>query len=115
MKYYELVIYTDRASLEPVSSLLVANGIEGAVINDPGDFAGTMAKDEVQLNPKSMRPSVTVCFEDSYKMKRRMGFFRQALVDFQKKALNGEFGPDVECGNLTVETRIVNDTDRKEK
>lgn len=124
MKYYELKIYTDKPGLELISNLLVENEIEGAIINDPQDFADIMAKkdeldwdyvDEEQMRPKSMRPSITVYFEDSYKMKRRMGFFREALVDLQNRALKGEFGPDIELGRITVETRIVNDVDWKDK
>ena len=62
MEYLEVKIYTTTKGIDPVSGIFLAAGVDGFVVEDPGDFyelmekifsmpqVGTLVQNEIRLH-----------------------------------------------------------------
>ncbi len=75
MEYLEIKIYTTTKGIDPVSGILLAAGVDGFVVEDPGDFYELMEKknsydwdyvdDELAESLKTTETNVTAYLEKS--------------------------------------------------
>lgn len=124
MKYIELKIYTSEYGIEPVTAMLLEQGITGAVVNNPHDVELLMEKkngyewdylDPSVITQKEEEPTVVVYFDDTEDDRQRMQDVKLALMMLKSKEMEGVFGWDASLGRLYAEDKIVDDAQWKDK
>ena len=124
MKYIELKIHTSHQGVEFVTTMLMENGITGAVVNDPADAAELLDKkeayewdyiDESVLKNQNQEPVVSVYFEDSEEGRRQVQELKLAVMMLKSKEMEGVFGWDANLGRLYAEDVVVDDEVWKDK
>ena len=124
MKYYQVKIYTNHEGVEPLSAVLLENGFDSIVVDDPADVADILNKKEEYewdyIDPsvfedQDKEPTITIYFEDSETTTEQIGELTK-LVESVKASVEEEmYGPDADFGRLDVETILVDDEDWKDK
>lgn len=135
MKYNEVKIYTTTIGIEPITDILISNGIEGSTVEDANDFADFLNKensfdwdyiDESLMHLKNVETTITFYLEETLEDQKRLQDIKDDLMRLKTKELQGAFG-DVKTvgkdgfegstnilGRLYVESKIVNDEDWKD-
>lgn len=124
MKFIELKIYTSHQGIEPLTAMLMKNGITGAVVNDPADAEGLLDKkkeyewdyiDKSLLENKNQEPVVSVYFQDTEDGRKEVQNLKIEIMKLKSRELDGEFGWDADLGRLYAEDVLVDDEEWKDK
>lgn len=124
MKYYQVTIYTSHEGIEPLSAVLLENGFDSIVVDDPADVEDILNKKEEYewdyIDPsvfanKDKEPTITIYFEDTKLTAIHIRELTKLIESVKSCVKGGMYGPDADFGRLHVETVVVNDDDWKDK
>ncbi|MBP3384809.1 MAG: 50S ribosomal protein L11 methyltransferase [Firmicutes bacterium] len=124
MKYYQVKIYTSHEGIEPLSAVLLENGFDSIVVDDPADAFDILNKKEDYewdyIDPsvfanKDKEPTITIYFEDTKISALHIRELTKLIEMVKGCVKGGMYGPEADFGRLEVETIIVNDDDWKDK
>lgn len=124
MKYYQVKIYTSHEGIEPLSAVLMENGFDSIVVDDPADVADILNKKEEYewdyIDPsvfanQDKEPTITIYFEDTKIAAVHIRELTKLIESVKSCAAGGMYGSNADFGRLYVETVLVNDEDWKDK
>ena len=124
MKYIELKVHASRQGIEAVTELLLKNGIDQVVIDDPADMEDILNKkheydwdyidDRVKERP-DREPTISAYFEDTDENRAKISDIKMQIMMLKGKEQYGEYGPDADFGRLYAEDITADDADWKDK
>ena len=124
MKYIELKVHASRQGIEAVTELLLENGIDQVVIDDPADMEDILNKkheydwDYIDGSVKQRpdrEPTISAYFEDSEESRAQISNIKMQIMMLKGKEQYGEYGADADFGRLYAEDITVDDEDWKDK
>jgi len=123
-EYIKAVIYTTTQGAEALESVLLSQGIDGCLVEDPEDIryiaeaSACRGYDLTEIppspDPSNQETRVTFWLENDRPGKGKLHETRLALMKLKGDEQYGLFGPDADFGRLWLDSEIVID-DWKDK
>ncbi|MDR2355503.1 MAG: 50S ribosomal protein L11 methyltransferase [Clostridiales Family XIII bacterium] len=126
MRYIEVKIYVSPAGLEPVTALLIEQGVTGVAIDDPREIAESASRktgpgpdyfDEALLAAGAARAGeieVSFYLEDDAEGARRFADIKLELMKLKGLEFDGVFGEGLPLGRLFAESVRRSDDEWKD-
>lgn len=124
MKYYQVTIYTNHEGIEPLSAVLIENGFDSIVVDDPADVADILNKKEEYewdyIDPsvfenQDKEPTITIYFDDSDETLLQIAQVTGIVESVKEAAESGAYGENVNFGRMQVEVELQDDSEWKDK